>query len=68
MFSFRLTRSQRRRRIGVQPISSSVAGALIESQEDRNDQVNDDASVFSGTPVDSLLCEARLNDRASRSG
>ena len=32
---FSLTRSHRRRQIGVQPISSNVAGALIEIDEKR---------------------------------
>ncbi|MEI8021587.1 MAG: hypothetical protein WCH39_25480 [Schlesneria sp.] len=62
-----LTRSQRRRRIGVQPISSTVAGhrsgtSIDEGKDHGNTQANNDASGLSVTPPNSLLCEARLND------
>ena len=62
-----LTRSQRRRRIGVQPISSNVAGhrsgtSIDEGKDHGNTQANNDASGLSVSRVDSLLCEARLND------
>ena len=63
----RLTRSQRRRQIGVQPISSSVAEHRYPtSNKDENDlrniRTSNDTSALSVVPIDALLCEARLND------
>ena len=60
----RLTRSHRRRRIGVQPISSSIAGHCLKSmkQENRNGQTGDDTSALSLPPADSPLFEVRCNN------
>ncbi len=55
-----LTRSQRRRRIGVQPISSSVATVpTFHNTSTRNDTP---AADISAVPLP-LLCEARLNNK-----
>ena len=54
-----LTRSHRRRQIGVQPISSNVAPVTAF----RETQTRNDASVdVNATASLLLLCEARLND------
>ena len=60
----RLTRSHRRRRIGVQPISSCIAGHCLRSmkQENRNGQTGDDTSALSSVTADSLLFEVRCNN------
>ncbi len=65
--TFRLTRKQRRRLIGVQPIDSYVAETRCRSSSDNekhsfNCQTNNDTSGFSVTPAVSLPCEARLSD------
>ena len=57
---FCLTRSHRRRRIGVQPISSDVAPAATF----RNAPTRNDASAYGNSAARlPLLCEARLNDK-----
>ena len=57
---FRLTRSQRRRWIGVQPFSSNVApDPFFWNAPARND-TSVDGNFAAPLP---LLCEARLNDK-----
>ena len=54
-----LTRSHRRRRIGVQPISSDVATDQPVCKASTRNDTSDDVNSAAPLP---LLCEARLND------
>ena len=56
----RLTRSHRRRRIGVQPISSSVAADPAFRKASARNDTSADGKLAALVP---LLCEARLNDK-----